>query len=67
MSSRGKKIVVPPSKKRKGVVLSSGPTAEIRHPFLQLPLGPQQELFQILQAQPLGAGRCIDGAALEQI
>ncbi|PPS19075.1 hypothetical protein GOBAR_AA01481 [Gossypium barbadense] len=37
-SSRGKKTVVPASKKRKGAVSSSGLTAEIRHPFLQIQL-----------------------------
>ncbi|PPR83946.1 hypothetical protein GOBAR_AA36763 [Gossypium barbadense] len=48
MSNRGKKTTVPASKKRKGATSSSGPTAEIRHPFLQFPLGPQEDLFQIL-------------------
>ncbi|PPR88494.1 hypothetical protein GOBAR_AA32192 [Gossypium barbadense] len=47
-TSRGKKIVVLASKKRKGAASSSGPTAEIRHPFIQFPLGPQEEIFQIL-------------------
>ncbi|PPR98041.1 hypothetical protein GOBAR_AA22628 [Gossypium barbadense] len=59
-SSCGKKTAVPASKKRKGVASSSGPTTEIRHPFLQVPLGPQEELYQILRARPLGVGRCID-------
>ncbi|PPR99508.1 hypothetical protein GOBAR_AA21158 [Gossypium barbadense] len=53
LSSRGKKAAVPNSKKRKGASSSLGPTAEIRHPFLQFPIGPQEELFQILQARPL--------------
>ncbi|PPR87950.1 hypothetical protein GOBAR_AA32740 [Gossypium barbadense] len=66
-SSRGKKTAVPASKKRKGVVSFSGPTTEIRHPFLQVPLGPQKELYKILRARPLGVGRCIDWVALEQI
>ncbi|PPS15627.1 hypothetical protein GOBAR_AA04950 [Gossypium barbadense] len=66
-SSRGKKTVVPTSKKRKGAVSSSGPTTEIRHLFLQVPLGPQEELYQILWARPLGVDRCIDWATLEQI
>ncbi|PPS08110.1 hypothetical protein GOBAR_AA12533 [Gossypium barbadense] len=35
LSSRGKKIAVPVSKKRKRAVSSSGLTTEIRHPFLQ--------------------------------
>ncbi|PPS17251.1 hypothetical protein GOBAR_AA03325 [Gossypium barbadense] len=52
-SSRGKKAVVPASKKMKGASSSSGPTAEICHPFLQLPIGSQEELFQILWARPL--------------
>ncbi|XP_017635531.1 uncharacterized protein LOC108477495 [Gossypium arboreum] len=47
-TSRGKKTVVPASKKRKGATSFWGPTAEICHPFLQFPLGPQEELFQIL-------------------
>ncbi|PPR85780.1 hypothetical protein GOBAR_AA34912 [Gossypium barbadense] len=37
-SSRCKKIDVPASKKRKGAASSSGPTMEIRHPFLQIQL-----------------------------
>ncbi|PPS16304.1 hypothetical protein GOBAR_AA04286 [Gossypium barbadense] len=40
-SSIGKKTAVPASKKRKGVASSSGPTAKIRHPFLEFPLEPQ--------------------------
>ncbi|PPS16527.1 hypothetical protein GOBAR_AA04055 [Gossypium barbadense] len=66
-SSRGKKTAIPASKKRKGAGSSSGPALEIRHPFLQVPLGPQEELYQILRDQPLGVGGCIDWAALEQI
>ncbi|PPR91402.1 hypothetical protein GOBAR_AA29283 [Gossypium barbadense] len=65
--SRGKKVVVPTSKKRKGASFSSGPIAEILHPFLQFPIGPQEELFQILQARPSEVGRCIDWVALEQV
>ncbi|PPR94177.1 hypothetical protein GOBAR_AA26491 [Gossypium barbadense] len=61
-SSRGKKTVVPALKKRKGAFSSAGPTAEIRHPLLQFPRWPQEELFQILWARPLIAGRCIDWA-----
>ncbi|PPR86319.1 hypothetical protein GOBAR_AA34372 [Gossypium barbadense] len=53
-SSCGKKTVVPASKKRKRAMSSSGPTTEIRHPFLQVPLGPQEELYQILRARPIG-------------
>ncbi|KAK5833728.1 hypothetical protein PVK06_017582 [Gossypium arboreum] len=66
-SSRGKKSAVPASKKRKGASSSLGPTTEIHHPFLQFPNGPQEELFQILWARPLVAGRCIDWAAVEQV
>ncbi|PPS09459.1 hypothetical protein GOBAR_AA11189 [Gossypium barbadense] len=66
-SSRGKKAVVPASKKKKGALSFSGPTAEVRHPFLRFPIGPQEELFQILWARPLIAGRCIDWAAIEQV
>ncbi|PPR99096.1 hypothetical protein GOBAR_AA21570 [Gossypium barbadense] len=66
-SSQRKKSAVPVSKKRKGASSSSGPTIEIHHPFLQFPNGPQEELFQILLAQPLVAGRCIDWAAVEQV
>ncbi|KAK5833401.1 hypothetical protein PVK06_017226 [Gossypium arboreum] len=36
-SSRGKKIVVPASKKWKGASSSVGPTAKIHHPLLQFP------------------------------
>ncbi|PPR84624.1 hypothetical protein GOBAR_AA36087 [Gossypium barbadense] len=39
-SSRGKKIAVPASKKRKGASSSVGPTAKICHPLLQFPRGP---------------------------
>ncbi|PPS03660.1 hypothetical protein GOBAR_AA17003 [Gossypium barbadense] len=65
-SSRGKKAAVPAPKKRKGALSSSGPTAEIRHPFLQFPIEPHEENFQILWARPLITGRCIDWAALGQ-
>ncbi|PPR84465.1 hypothetical protein GOBAR_AA36247 [Gossypium barbadense] len=60
------KAAVPASKKWKGAISSSGPTNEIRHQFLQFPLGPQEELFEILRARPLTLGQCIDWAALEQ-
>ncbi|PPS14394.1 hypothetical protein GOBAR_AA06184 [Gossypium barbadense] len=66
-SSRGKKSVVPTSKKRKGASSSSGPTAKIRHPFLRFPIRPHEELFQILRARPLITGRCIDWATVEQV
>ncbi|PPR99830.1 hypothetical protein GOBAR_AA20836 [Gossypium barbadense] len=66
-SSRGKKIAVPASKRRKGASSFVGPTTKIRQPLLQFPLGPQEELFQILRAQPLIVGRCIDWAAAEQV
>ncbi|PPS20365.1 hypothetical protein GOBAR_AA00206 [Gossypium barbadense] len=66
-SSHGKKAVVPASKKRKGASSSSSSTVEVRHPFLRFPIGPQEELFQILQARPLIAGRYIDWAAVEQV
>ncbi|KAK5838977.1 hypothetical protein PVK06_007727 [Gossypium arboreum] len=48
-SSCGKKAVVPASKKKKGASSSLGPTVEVCHPFLRFPIGPQEELFQILQ------------------
>ncbi|PPR95092.1 hypothetical protein GOBAR_AA25574 [Gossypium barbadense] len=67
VSSRGKKVAVPASKKRKGASSSSSPTAEVCHPFLRFPIRPQEELFQLLQARPLTAGRCIDWAAIEQV
>ncbi|PPS01262.1 hypothetical protein GOBAR_AA19401 [Gossypium barbadense] len=66
-SSRGKKTAILASKKRKGASSSAGPTVEIRHPLLQFPCGPQEELFQILQTQPLIAGRYIDWATVEQV
>ncbi|KAK5771676.1 hypothetical protein PVK06_047912 [Gossypium arboreum] len=59
-SSRGKKAAVPASKKLKGASSSAGPTAKIRHPFLQFPCGPYEELFQILQARHFIVGHCID-------
>ncbi|PPR97091.1 hypothetical protein GOBAR_AA23574 [Gossypium barbadense] len=55
-SLRGKKTVVLALKKRKGAASLLGPTTEIRHMFLQ-----------ILRARPLGVGRFIKWAALEQI
>ncbi|PPS06702.1 hypothetical protein GOBAR_AA13940 [Gossypium barbadense] len=51
-SSRGKKAAVTASKERKGASSSAGPTTEIRHPLLQFPRGPHEELFQILRARP---------------
>ncbi|PPR88610.1 hypothetical protein GOBAR_AA32077 [Gossypium barbadense] len=66
-SSRGKKATVPTSKKRKGKSSSLGPIVEVRHPFLRFPIGPQEELFQILWARPLIVGRCIDWAVVEQV
>ncbi|PPS13151.1 hypothetical protein GOBAR_AA07491 [Gossypium barbadense] len=66
-SSRGKKTVVPASKKRKGASSSAGPTAKIRHPLLQFPRRPQEELFQILRPRPLIMGCCIDWATVEQV
>ncbi|KAK5812897.1 hypothetical protein PVK06_028341 [Gossypium arboreum] len=65
--SRSKKTAVPILKKKKGPTSSSAPAAGIRHPFLQFLLGPQEKLFQILRARPLGVGRCIKKAALEKI
>ncbi|PPS00289.1 hypothetical protein GOBAR_AA20379 [Gossypium barbadense] len=64
---KGKKVAIPSSKKQKETTFSSSSTTEIRHPFLQLPPGPQEELFQILRARPLGVGRCIDWAVLETV
>ncbi|PPS00207.1 hypothetical protein GOBAR_AA20453 [Gossypium barbadense] len=65
-SSRGKKTAVLASKKRKRASSSAGPNAKIRHPLLQFPRGPQEELFQILRARPLIAGHCTDWIAVEQ-
>ncbi|PPS11082.1 hypothetical protein GOBAR_AA09562 [Gossypium barbadense] len=61
-SSRGKKTAVLGSKKRKGAAPSLGPTTEIRHPFLQVPLGPQEELYQIFRARLLGVGSALTGS-----
>ncbi|PPS08698.1 hypothetical protein GOBAR_AA11946 [Gossypium barbadense] len=66
-SSRGKKVTVLASKKRKEVSSSSGPTPEVCHPFLRFPIGPQEELFHILWDRPLIVGRYINWAAVEQI
>ncbi|PPS14931.1 hypothetical protein GOBAR_AA05657 [Gossypium barbadense] len=65
--SRGKKVDVSASKKRKGASSSSGPTAKVRYPFLRFPIGPQEELFQILWGRPLITGHCIDWASIEQV
>ncbi|PPS03625.1 hypothetical protein GOBAR_AA17038 [Gossypium barbadense] len=51
----------------KGVSSSSSPTAEVRHSFLRFPIGPQEELLQILRARPLIPGHCIDWATVEQV
>ncbi|PPS05669.1 hypothetical protein GOBAR_AA14975 [Gossypium barbadense] len=48
-------------------VLFNGSSRRISSPLLQFPRRPQEELFQILWAQPLIAGRCIDWAAVEQV
>ncbi|PPS12746.1 hypothetical protein GOBAR_AA07890 [Gossypium barbadense] len=66
-SSRGKKTAIPASKKRKGASSFAGPTTKIRHLLLQFPRGPQEELFQMLRARPLIAGRCINWATVEQV
>ncbi|PPS10369.1 hypothetical protein GOBAR_AA10271 [Gossypium barbadense] len=39
---------------------------KLPRPF-DVAMGPQEELFQILRARPIGVGRCIDWATLEQI
>ncbi|PPR85250.1 hypothetical protein GOBAR_AA35442 [Gossypium barbadense] len=51
-----KKATVPASKKRKGASSSSSPTAKVRHPFLRFPIGPQEELFQILWGLTFNCG-----------
>ncbi|PPR91202.1 hypothetical protein GOBAR_AA29482 [Gossypium barbadense] len=51
-SLHGKETDVPASKKKKRES-SSGPTVEIRHPYLQFPPENQKELFQILRNSPL--------------
>ncbi|PPR94675.1 hypothetical protein GOBAR_AA25997 [Gossypium barbadense] len=67
LSSRGKKAVVPATKKRKGASSSLGSTAKVRHLFLRFPIKPQEELFQILRARPLIVGHYINWAAIEQV
>ncbi|PPS06073.1 hypothetical protein GOBAR_AA14572 [Gossypium barbadense] len=65
-SSRGKKATVPSSKRRRGQGSSSvRATAEVRHSFLEFSQASQEELFQILRAQPITTGHCIDWAAVE--
>ncbi|PPR91175.1 hypothetical protein GOBAR_AA29508 [Gossypium barbadense] len=66
-SSQGKKATVPAFRKRKRASSSAGPTTKIRHPLLQFPRGPQEELFQILRARVLITGHYIDWAAVEQV
>ncbi|PPS20451.1 hypothetical protein GOBAR_AA00135 [Gossypium barbadense] len=61
-SSRGKKVAVPSSKRRRG----SG-SAKVRHPFLEFPQALQEELFQRLCARPITIGHYIDWAAVEQV
>ncbi|PPR84039.1 hypothetical protein GOBAR_AA36673 [Gossypium barbadense] len=51
-SSPGKKTTVPTAKRRKGAASSPGPTAKIRHPLLEFPLEPQEELFKIFGPDP---------------
>ncbi|KAK5825266.1 hypothetical protein PVK06_020080 [Gossypium arboreum] len=67
-SSIGKKAAVPSSKRRRGPGSSLiRATAEVQHPFLDFPQALQEELFQILRAQPITTGHCIDWAAVEQV
>ncbi|KAK5825282.1 hypothetical protein PVK06_020096 [Gossypium arboreum] len=67
-SSRGKKVAVPSSKRRRGPGSSLVCViAEVQHPFLEFSQASQEELFQILCTQPLTIGRCIDWAAVEQV
>ncbi|PPR80831.1 hypothetical protein GOBAR_AA39883 [Gossypium barbadense] len=47
-SSRGKKIIVPTSKKWKGASSSVGPTTKIHHPLLQFPQ--QAQLADVIRA-----------------
>ncbi|PPR88577.1 hypothetical protein GOBAR_AA32109 [Gossypium barbadense] len=46
----GKKAAILASKKRKGASSSSGPTAEVRHPFLRLPTLEQVQLADDVRA-----------------
>ncbi|PPR99103.1 hypothetical protein GOBAR_AA21555 [Gossypium barbadense] len=62
------KVAVPASEKRKGPsTASSNASTKARHPLLRFSLGPQDDLFQLLRVRPLGVGRCIDWATLEQV
>ncbi|KAK5775725.1 hypothetical protein PVK06_043658 [Gossypium arboreum] len=52
-SSRGKKVAVPSSKRRRRPSSSSiHATAKVRHPFLEFSQASQEELFQILERDP---------------
>ncbi|PPR96197.1 hypothetical protein GOBAR_AA24471 [Gossypium barbadense] len=67
-SSRGKKAMVPSSKRRRGPGSSSvRATAEVRHSFLKFLQASHEELFQILRARPITTGRYIDWATVEQV
>ncbi|PPS01546.1 hypothetical protein GOBAR_AA19119 [Gossypium barbadense] len=61
-SSRGKKGRCPYFKEKEGSVIF-----RVLHPFLRFPIGPQEELFQILWARPLIVGCCIDWVTEEQV
>ncbi|KAK5838942.1 hypothetical protein PVK06_007690 [Gossypium arboreum] len=68
-NTRGKsKVVDPALKKQKSPgTTSSSASAKVRHPYLQFSADPLEDLFQLLPVRPLGLGRCIDWAALEQV
>ncbi|PPR97413.1 hypothetical protein GOBAR_AA23258 [Gossypium barbadense] len=56
-SSRGKKAMVPSSKRRRGLgSFSVRAIAKVRHPFLEFLQASQKELFQIVHARPLTTG-----------
>ncbi|PPR86158.1 hypothetical protein GOBAR_AA34533 [Gossypium barbadense] len=58
---------LPCFKEKEGSVIFLGSTAKVRHPFLRFPIGPQEELFQILRARPLITSHCIDWAVVKQV
>ncbi|PPR93982.1 hypothetical protein GOBAR_AA26689 [Gossypium barbadense] len=68
-NTRGKsKVVDPALKKQKSPgTTSSSASPKVRHPYLRFSADPLEDLFQLLPVRPLGLGRCIDWATLEQV
>ncbi|KAK5775361.1 hypothetical protein PVK06_043245 [Gossypium arboreum] len=67
INKHGKSSPHPCFKEKEGSVILLWSYRGNSSPFLQFPIGPQEELFQILWAQPLITGHYIDWAVIEQV